>query len=722
MLGEISRWLAALAILGIVSFPLSYWFFRFLPGRGAAFSRLIGLVLIGYFFWLLNVLGLGGNNGGMQAFAGLILLALSALSLKHQIASIRGWLRENWRHLLICEMLFLAGFVLIVCFRLADPSISGTEKPMEMMFINSILISEALPPHDGWLSGYSISYYYFGYVLTAILIRFTQVPPSVGFNLMLATVFALAAPAAFAIVNDLLQGSTARTGAKIKNYGWALLSPLFLLLAGNLEGLFETLHARGWFWKADGTSTFWAWLDLQELNQAPTLAPSWNPTGRQGIWWWRASRVLTDRGLDGSVKEIIDEFPFFSFYLGDLHPHVLGIPFVLMAVAIALNLFMRTSISYDGIALEDFNLAGIVKRWLQPIAAPRFLLSALCIGGLIFMNTWDFPIYFALFCAGAVFHPAFQWRGIKRIVFDTLKIAVPFGLCCVGFYFLFLSGLSSQAGGLIPSGVFATRLPHFLIMFGGMLLPILSWLVLSGKRAGSLSLRTGFRFSGILLLILLVAETLIVGLLVGFHNAGAQFQQSANAQIASFGSMAALAGNAFTGVQGMNGHTQPFLAYLLRRLSWLPLALLLFAALGLVVAVMVAKIRSAVCCSEPSECDEFSRKTLLVTDRFAALLALLAFGLIIVPEFFYLRDFFGTRMNTIFKFYYQVWILFSLIAAYAVARIREMCRRNGQRLTGAVVYGLSALLLAFALIYPFWGISTKIDAVSAKVDSKQLTP
>ena len=48
-------------------------------------------------------------------------------------------------------------------------------------------------------------------------------------------------------------------------------------------------------------------------------------------------------------------------------------------------------------------------------------------------------------------------------------------------------------------------------------------------------------------------------------------------------------------------------------------------------------------------------------------ITVIAAALVIFPEFFYLRDLFGTRMNTIFKFYYQAWILFGLSAAYAVS-------------------------------------------------------
>jgi uncharacterized membrane protein len=38
--------------------------------------------------------------------------------------------------------------------------------------------------------------------------------------------------------------------------------------------------------------------------------------------------------------------------------------------------------------------------------------------------------------------------------------------------------------------------------------------------------------------------------------------------------------------------------------------------------------------------------------------------LLLGPEFVYLRDNFGWRMNTLFKFYFQIWILWSLVASF----------------------------------------------------------
>ena len=91
--------------------------------------------------------------------------------------------------------------------------------------------------------------------------------------------------------------------------------------------------------------------------------------------------------------------------------------------------------------------------------------------------------------------------------------------------------------------------------------------------------------------------------------------------------------------------------------------------------------------------------------RFILLLISLAALLVIGPEFLYLRDQFGTRINTIFKFYYQAWMLWSLAAAFGAALLLQTMRRfwNGIFSTGLV------LLVLVGLTYPVLGLLSRTD-------------
>ncbi len=67
------------------------------------------------------------------------------------------------------------------------------------------------------------------------------------------------------------------------------------------------------------------------------------------------------------------------------------------------------------------------------------------------------------------------------------------------------------------------------------------------------------------------------------------------------------------------------------------------------------------------EGEEEPEEKLPAPHQFAVVMIIVAGLLVVVPEFFYLRDLFGSRMNTIFKFYYQGWIMWALAGAYGSA-------------------------------------------------------
>jgi len=90
---------------------------------------------------------------------------------------------------------------------------------------------------------------------------------------------------------------------------------------------------------------------------------------------------------------------------------------------------------------------------------------------------------------------------------------------------------------------------------------------------------------------------------------------------------------------------------------------------------------------------------------FVLLLILLGLLLILGPEFLYLRDNFGFRINTIFKFYYQAWIVLSLASAYGTA----VLLKNLRRLANGLFSLLLALVLAVGLAYPVFGFPAKTN-------------
>jgi YYY domain-containing protein len=85
----------------------------------------------------------------------------------------------------------------------------------------------------------------------------------------------------------------------------------------------------------------------------------------------------------------------------------------------------------------------------------------------------------------------------------------------------------------------------------------------------------------------------------------------------------------------------------------------------------------------------------------------LAVGLLLTlsVEFFYLVDNFRVRMNTIFKFYFQAWIVIAIASAFAVywlSRHREGQPRAERVLRGAFLAGFW-LLFVLGMFYPVLG-------------------
>ncbi len=674
-------WYVIITLLGWLTFPLAYFLFPALADRGYSLSRVTGLLIWGYIFWIFTSLGLTQNNVGGILFALLVLIGLSAWALsniEHRISSIFAWVKTNLRLVVTVEVLFLIAFAFLAFLRAGNPELDGTERPMELMFINAILRSPTFPPHDSWLSGYAISYYYFGYVMTAMLAKLAGLTGSLAHNLMTSLIFALAAIGAYGILYNLLAAWKPKTENRLTIPSFqtifsAFLAPLFLLFVSNIEGFLEVLHRHGILWPANSTSTFWTWLGIKELSDPPTPPLAWIPD--RFWWWWRASRVVSDFDLRGNFQEIIDEFPFFSFLLGDLHPHVMAIPFNLLAVAVALNLFLG---GWRG----EINLVGFHLN----ISKTGLLAVALTLGGLAFLNPWDILVGAALIILAyllfRVHEDGWSWSRLE----DIFVLGIPLGLLAFVLYLPFYFGFSSQASGILPNIINPTRGAQLWVMFAPFFIPLIAYLIYVSfveKRTARWSLA------------ILLAVGLVL-LLWGFSwlfSLGVNFVDPQTAQ-------------QFLQSQGVADFRSLFVEATSRRLSYIGGLLTLLALLTLALAFIIANrktnpednLSSSAINVQPSTMNRRS-------STFVLLLIVIASLLVIGPEFVYLHDEFGTRMNTIFKFYYQAWLLWSIAAAFGTAILL-------QNLRGAWdwIFRIGLVLLLFiALTYPVLGVANKTN-------------
>ncbi|MBI3537720.1 MAG: hypothetical protein HY070_09215, partial [Chloroflexi bacterium] len=371
-------------------------------------------------------------------------------------------------------------------------------------------------------------------------------------------------------------------------------------------------------------------------------------------WWWRASRVIHDV-VNGQTNEVIDEFPQFSFLLGDMHPHVLALPFVLLALAAALNLLRQ----------KDFpNSQSPIRNSLFTF---DFGLLALIVGALGFLNIWDLPTCaFVVVIAYALarLRAAQSGKPWREIIFFALSL----GVFAFVLYLPFYLGFQSQAGGILPVLFIKTRLHQYLLIYGFFVfilgafvlylarqIPAREWL----PRALNVALAAiGFPLFVGAIGLLVVALVPVV-------------QDFARSVIPN-------ADNVFSAV--LSAYFAPLLSD-----PWLYILLALLLAIS--GALLTTRLRA----------DD--------SIAFVLLLAFTAFLLTFGTEFVFLRDSFGSRMNSVFKFYFQAWALLSVAAAYIVYNLA----RDLRGLARGVWFIAFALLFGASMAYPALAIPNKAD-------------
>ena len=702
-LAAIAIWWLAVQIIGWLAWPLARRVLGTLADQGCFLAKSLGWLLVSYGVWLSASLRLFPNTQ-RTALGMVVILAGTAVwlawrAVRRDDARSPRLAGRQLRLILIEEVIFGLAFLYFVGLRLLNPDLwqpwNGGEKMLEIGFLNAIVKSAYLPPYDPYFAGGIINYYYYGLFLVGVLIKLTGIQPTIAFNLAVPTLAALTAGNVFCLAFNLaLRRPSQRQAAEepagqgapapappvqAGPYGWrplivGVLAVVLVVFVGNLAGFTQLVHML----EAIGGSTFHIgvpWLGEAVRALAGVQRIVWEGVKLPSYNYWDPTRA---------IPNTINEFPYFSFIFADLHPHMIGIPFTVLFLALVYALCQPPGTSDPGRSRLRSGL--------------RWLVVPVCLGALAVINTWDLPTYLGLatfsFWLSRYRQPAVTFEGadppafapaqpipapaglarpvprLGRLTASLLKAAAFGGLTLALSYLLYLPFFANYQPLDVGLGLVQdkTDLGQFLSIWGMALAVVISYLLttlvhpqtrLAGLRTASLFLR---RWN------------------VAPHLASLR------------SSLVGAAGQSHDGA------------------AWAGVLLVLGITAGLWLAGyhVPGLLLPLVCLSlafllrgEPS-----------AGPTFVGLLVFTGLALLLGVEIFHLRDFLGGspyyRMNTLFKFYIQVWVMLGIAGAFLLVTLWERAAAWRRAWLSLAWQGGMSLVMMAVLVYPVLGTPSRL--------------
>lgn len=419
-IGIVAKWYLMLFLLGIVCLPITKKIFgAFFLDFAYPFSKTISILLLTYAMFV-------GGTMKILPFTQLSLfLLIGVVALVNGFFFLRkkkgGVNRFSIPLIIFEELLFIVSLVFLAFVRGQEPSIRGLEKFMDFGFMQSLLRSKYFPPLDMWLSadllnpaGYPINYYYFGHLIGSTLIRLSNISSFAGYNLILATIFALAITQVFSITASIafqyfstIKHFVLNTYSFIKIVFFGLIGSFIVNFGGNLHTIY--VFTKGY--PNEKPVPFWEILS------------HYNPTS---YWYPNATRF---------IPFTIHEFPIYSYVVADLHGHVFDIPIVLLTLSILYIFFLERT---ERNSHRDIFLTVV----LGFLASIHYMT-----------NAFDGPIYLLLSILIFLFFFRLSYKFLMQLLLlisSFLVFSLPFSL----FFSPFVSGIGVNCS------------PDFLVRLG----------------------------------------------------------------------------------------------------------------------------------------------------------------------------------------------------------------------------------------------------------------
>ena len=663
-------WLLVIEFIYLISLPLCLFLFRPLADRGLVLARIVGLLIVAYLAWIVVSLG------WMDFSLPVILLSLTALSALSGIVLALQWrkmwefVKARWQLLATVEAIFLVAFLVFVVIRALNPDLwhpfRGGEKPMELAYFNAVIRSTVLPPYDPWFAGGYLNYYYWGYFILAIPARLAGVVPTTAFSLAIPLLFALTVSGAFSVVYNLAEGFRRAVRPSRSPFSDVADVEADSEYAGDY-----VVDPANQFSRAERAirSPITA-----GLTGALFVAVIGNLDGTiqlvQGVWgrmagagaavlpfdFWRSSRMLPN-------SESVEGNPFAFWLWGtagsqpEVSWHITEFPFFsfLFADLHAHVMGIPFLILVAGLSLNFV----VGYRRLGPVwDVAALAVLGLAVGSLWLINSWDYPSFLLLAVVLVAVAAYRVWQQPK--VQATWAAALSVILVAVSLlaFLPFHQSVETFGTGLEITR-WKTPLVNFLGIHGLFLVVVGAFLAWQARRP----------------LYVIVGDSLRLRYLdVAVET---------------------------------DAYRQSFRKWL-RVFFWIAVAVAaLFVVAGYFTAALMTVFLMLTCLVAWDAMTSRERGQLYGV--FPLALTALALGLIIGVDLVRVEDDIG-RMNTLFKYYLEAWVLLALASAFFLWRMWYDSRFRPVPFDAVrlVWFGLVVSLILFSLVYTLLGTQARL--------------
>lgn len=389
------------SLFAVIGLPLIN---RLVKSGGLAWvaAKLIGFLLFGYVVWILSFFRILDY----QNYSLLLILFLLALAIGIAVLWKFPPRFEFKKEILITEGISFFLYLAYLFLRGLNPSANGTEHFMDMALLTGAGKASFFPFVDSWYAGKLVNYYYYGHYLMGLIANLGKISFGLVYNFALALIFSQSV---------VLAGLLSFAVTKLKKY--AVLGGFLVAIAGTL--FFAGCVVNG--------ALSWPVQDCHYASSTRLYSPSY----------------------------IINEIPSYSFTVGNLHAHLINLPFFLLALTLIYLLAKSEKPNFFNLALLALVMTanGLANPWDLILAAlifgvvisgkyirwgNKWLISGAGVILAVFILMLPTMLNFSSPVLGVGFSPAY----VRAYNLSNVQYPTP-ALAQIGIWGLFLSGVLS---------------------------------------------------------------------------------------------------------------------------------------------------------------------------------------------------------------------------------------------------------------------------------------